>query len=61
MTNQNLNIWTDYDRETDVLYVNFEKPQQATDSILKDDVLIRKRNEKIIGLTILNAGNFKRK
>ena len=61
MTNQNLNIWTDYDKETDVLYVNFEKPQQATDSILKDDVLIRKRNEKIIGLTILNAGKFKRK
>ena len=54
-------IWIDYDREADVLYISFEKPQRATDSILKDDVLIRKRNGKIIGLTILNASKFKKK
>jgi len=48
----------DYDREADVLYISFEKPQRATDSILKDDVLIRKRNGKIIGLTILNVSKF---
>jgi len=53
-------IWIDYDREADVLYINFERPQRATDSILKDNVLIRKRNGKIIGLTILNASKFKR-
>ena len=53
-------IWIDYDRGADVLYINFEKPQQATDSILKDNVLIRKRNGKIIGLTILNASKFKK-
>lgn len=51
-------IWIDYDRGADVLYINFEKPQRATDSILKNDVLIRKRNGKIIGLTILNASKF---
>jgi uncharacterized protein YuzE len=54
-------IWIDYDREADVLYINFEKPQRATDSILRDDVLIRKRDGKIIGLTILNVSKFKRK
>jgi uncharacterized protein YuzE len=54
-------IWIDYDREADVLYINLEKPQRATDSILKDNVLIRKRNGKIIGLTILNVSKFKRK
>lgn len=54
-------IWIDYDRKADVLYISFEKPQRATDSILKDNVLIRKRNGKIIGLTILNASKFKRK
>jgi len=51
-------IWIDYDREADVLYISFEKPQRATDSILKDNVLIGKRNGKIIGLTILNASKF---
>ena len=54
-------IWIDYDREADVLYISFERPQRATDSILRDDVLIRKRNGKIIGLTILNASKFKKK
>lgn len=52
-------IWIDYDREADVLYINFERPQRATDSVLKDNVLIRKRNGKIIGVTILNASKFK--
>ena len=53
-------IWIDYDREADVLYINFERPQRATDSILKDNVLIRKRKGKIIGITILNVSKFKK-
>jgi len=52
-------IWVDYDREADVLYINFERPQRATDSVLRDNVLIRKRNGKIIGLTFLNVSKFK--
>lgn len=54
-------VWIDYDREADVLYINLERPQRATDSILRDNVLIRKKNGKIIGLTILNASKFRRK
>jgi uncharacterized protein YuzE len=53
-------VWIDYDREADVLYINFEKLQRATESILKGNVLIRKRNGKIVGITILNASKFKR-
>ena len=53
-------IWIDYDREADVLYMNFEKPQQAADSVLRGDVLIRRRNGKVTGLTILNASRFKK-
>lgn len=53
-------VWFDYDREADVLYISFERPQRATDSILKDNILIRKRNGKIIGLTILNASKFRK-
>jgi uncharacterized protein YuzE len=54
-------IWIDYDREADVLYISFDKPQRATESVLKENVLIRKRNGKIIGITILNASRFKKK
>ena len=49
-------LWTSYDAEADVLYVNFKKPSHATDSELTDDdVIIRYEGEEIIGLTILHA------
>jgi len=49
-------IWTLYDREADVLYVDFKKPSHADDSELTDDdVIIRYENNEVIGLTILNA------
>ena len=36
------NVWLSYDREADVLYVNFKKPSYATDSeMTDDDVVIR--------------------
>ena len=36
-------IWTTYDKEADVLYINFKKPSHADDSELTDDdVAIRR-------------------
>ena len=53
-------IWTTYDKEADVLYLNFKKPSHADDSELTDDdVIIRYEKEKIIGITILNASKRK--
>ena len=49
-------LWSSYDAEADVLYINFKKPSHATDSELTDDdVIIRYEGDSIIGLTILNA------
>jgi uncharacterized protein YuzE len=49
-------LWSSYDAEADVLYVNFKKPSHATDSELTDDdVVIRYEGDEIIGLTILHA------
>lgn len=49
-------IWSSYDAEADVLYINFKKPSNATDSELTDDdVIIRYEEDEIIGLTILHA------
>jgi uncharacterized protein YuzE len=49
-------IWTDYDKEADVLYINFKKPSHADDSeIMDDDVIIRYEKGNIIGITINNA------
>ena len=53
-------IWTTYDKEADVLYINFRKPSHADDSELTDDdVIIRYENQEIIGVTILNASKRK--
>jgi len=49
-------IWSSYDAEADVLYINFKKPANATDSELTDDdVIIRYEGDEVIGLTILHA------
>ena len=49
-------LWSSYDTEADVLYVNFKKPSHADDSELTDDdVIVRYEQGEVIGLTIMNA------
>ena len=46
----------DYDAEGDVLYIYFGRPYPADDSSVTDEgVVIRTRENRIVGLTILNA------
>ena len=50
-------LWSSYDAEADVLYINFKKPSHATDSeMTEDDVIIRYEGDEIVGLTVLHAG-----
>lgn len=52
--------WFDYDDEADVLYISFEHPQQATDSeLLSNDVIVRRRGKRVVGLTVLQASRFR--
>jgi uncharacterized protein YuzE len=49
-------LWSSYDAEADVLYINFKKPRQATDSELtENNIIIRHEGEEIVGLTVLHA------
>lgn len=49
-------VWIDYDKEADVLYMSFRKSQRAAETVeLDDDMLLRKDGEAIVGITILNA------
>ncbi len=46
----------DYDREADVLYISFQRPQKATDTRVEGEgILVRYRGRKAVGVTILNA------
>jgi uncharacterized protein YuzE len=52
--------WIDYDEEADVLYMSFRKPQRANNTIeIDEDVLLRKYNNEIVGITIMNASTKK--
>ncbi len=48
-------LWFDFDKEADVLYINLERPQQATDTdVLEEGVFLRMKEDKVIGITITN-------
>lgn len=52
------NLWVNYDKEADVLYISFGKPQKADDSIQEKGIIKRTKGKKLVGLTILNATRF---
>ncbi len=52
----NRKMWIDYDRDADVLYISFKRPQKATDSeMTKDGILLRYKGDKLVGITILDV------
>ena len=49
-------LWSSYDADAEVLYINFKKPSHATDSeMTDDDILVRYEGEEVVGLTVMNA------
>ena len=49
-------FWVDYDQEADVLYISFRRPQKATDSEMTNDgILLRYREDELVGITILDV------
>ena len=49
-------LWSTYDADADVLYLNFKKPSIASDSeITDDDIIVRYQGDEVIGLTVLRA------
>ena len=53
-------MWIDYDEEADVLYINFKRPQKATDSEMQDNgILLRYRKDELVGITVLDASQRK--
>ncbi len=51
-------IWIDFDQEADVLYLSFRKPQRASKTIeIDEDILLRKDDKAIVGITVMNASS----
>jgi uncharacterized protein YuzE len=54
-------LWIDYDEEADVLYVSLTRPQKATETVdfEEEGVLLRYRNDELVGITVLDASRHK--
>jgi len=49
-------FWVDYDKEADVLYMSFARPQKATDTEMTEEgMLLRYRGKQLVGITVLDA------
>ena len=49
-------MWIDFDKEADVLYLSFKRPQKATDTEQLDNgILLRYRGDELVGITVLDA------
>lgn len=49
-------FWVDYDDEADVLYISFQRPQKATNTVTTDNgLLLRYRGKELVGITVLDA------
>ncbi len=45
----------DYDQEADVLYITFERGEATDSDLTDDDIVLRYRDDDIIGMTVLHA------
>jgi uncharacterized protein YuzE len=49
-------FWVDHDKEADVLYISFRRPQKATDTrMTAEGILLRSSGKELVGITILDA------
>ena len=53
----NTDLWMNFDREADVLYISLRRQQQATDTVEEDDggILVHYSGSQVVGVTVLNA------
>ena len=51
-------MWLDYDKEANVLYVHFEQKPSSNHSQIRDDgIILDYRDNILVGLTILEASH----
>ncbi len=51
-------IWIDYDEDADALYISFQKPQHADDSIMEDNVIYHYCGKNLVGITVIGAKKY---
>ena len=47
-------LWLEYDRQNDILYLNFGREEPDEELMLDDDVVVALKGDKIISISIYN-------
>ncbi len=49
-------LWLEYDRQNDILYINFgyESGEADEEVLVGDDVVVRIKSKKVVSITIMN-------
>jgi uncharacterized protein YuzE len=53
----NADLWMNFDREADVLYISLRRQQQATETVEleHEGILLHYRRSEVVGVTVLDA------
>jgi len=51
-------IWIDYDDDADVLYISFQKPQNADESEMDENIIYHYQGEDLVGITVIGAKKY---
>ena len=46
-------LWIEYDRQTDTLYINFGREEPDESIMLEDDVIVNIKGDKVVGIVIM--------
>ena len=47
-------LWIEYDKQNDILYINFGREEPDESIMLDDDVIVSIRGDRIVGISIYN-------
>ncbi len=47
-------LWIEYDKQSDILYINFGREEPDESIMIDDDVVVGIKDDKIVGITIFN-------
>ena len=47
-------LWVEYDKQNDILYINFGREEPDESIMLDDDIIVSVRGDKIVGISIYN-------
>ncbi len=47
-------LWVEYDKQNDILYINFGREEPDESIMIDDDIIVSVRGDRIVGISIYN-------